>query len=444
MKFVESETLELKKSTSEINEAIVAIVAILNKHKKGLVYFGVSNSGLVVGQNISEKTLRDVSRAISEGIEPKIYPFVKEEKFCEKKYIAVEFFGTEGPYLAFGRPYIRVGNENKQLSAKEYEKIIIKKNEGQNPWDKQFCDEAKLLDLSSVKVKNYLKKYNLPYLTTQNSLKKLGLIKNNKLINSAILFFGKKPERFFSNAKLRCAVFATNDTLVSVDMQEFEGDIFFLIKKAQEYFIKNINVGMKLDGLERIDVPEIDKSAFREAVINAFCHRDYINSDSVHLAIFKDRVEIRSPGLLYGDLTINEIKKGNISERRNELVADLLHKIHLIEKWGKGIKLILSKEPKTEFFEIGNKFYTVFKRKNLQLTPLVTPLVTPPAGLTELEAKIFQELVNNPKISRNDLSKKLNVKLDTVKEYINKLKAKGILARKGTTNKGYWEVKKLL
>ena len=404
MQFTESESIELKKSTSEINEAVIAIVAMLNKHKKGLVLFGICNNGSIVGQDISEKTLRDVSRSIVEGIEPKIYLIVKEIEFEEKKCIQVEFFGSESLYLAFGRAYVRVGNENKQLSIKALEKIIIEKNEGYNSWDKRLCEEAKLLDISKEKLKNYLKKVGLSYTTIENSLKKLGVMKNNKLLNCALLFFAKKPQNFFINAKLRCAIFATNDTLVSIDMQEFEGDLFFLIKKAEDYFVKNINVGMKIEGLERIDVPEIDLSAFREAIINAFCHRDYVNSDSVHLAIFKNRVEIRSPGLLYKGLTISQIKRGNVSERRNELIADLLYKVHLIEKWGKGIKLVLSKEPKTEFFEIGDKFYTIFKRKNSFVTPLVTPLV----GLTELETKIFLEIVNNPKISRKDLSNKLN------------------------------------
>ena len=45
---------------------------------------------------------------------------------------------------------------------------------------------------------------------------------------------------------------------------------------------------------------QIDKEAFREAIINAFCHRDYREHDSVNVAIFKDRVEVRSPGLFYG------------------------------------------------------------------------------------------------------------------------------------------------
>ncbi|MBI4681203.1 MAG: putative DNA binding domain-containing protein [Nitrospirae bacterium] len=64
MKFIESETLELKKSTSEIKEAIMSIAAILNKHQHGELFFGIKNSGIVAGQNITEKTIRDVSKLI--------------------------------------------------------------------------------------------------------------------------------------------------------------------------------------------------------------------------------------------------------------------------------------------------------------------------------------------------------------------------------------------
>jgi ATP-dependent DNA helicase RecG len=55
---------------------------------------------------------------------------------------------------------------------------------------------------------------------------------------------------------------------------------------------------MRLDGMLRVDVPEIDPEAFREAFINAFCHRNYREYGSGNITIFKDRVEIRSPGLL--------------------------------------------------------------------------------------------------------------------------------------------------
>lgn len=82
---------------------------------------------------------------------------------------------------------------------------------------------------------------------------------------------------------------------------------------------------------------EIKEVAFREAIINAFCHRDYREFDSVNVAVFKDRVEIRSPGLLYGSLTIAAIRTKMVSERRNELIAEMLHRVHFIEKWRRGI-----------------------------------------------------------------------------------------------------------
>ncbi|MBW6461798.1 MAG: hypothetical protein K0B07_02020 [DPANN group archaeon] len=117
---------------------------------------------------------------------------------------------------------------------------------------------------------------------------------------------------------------------------------------------------MRLEGLRRVDVPEINKEALREAIINAFCHRDYYKYDSVNVAVFKNRVEIRNPGKLYDGLTIDEIIKGNVSRRRNELIAEMFNKVHYVDKWGRGIDLILSKEHDTEFKETFGMFVTVF------------------------------------------------------------------------------------
>src|SRR3989344_2922365 len=85
MEFKESETIELKTSTAELEEAIIAICAILNKHKKGELYFGIKNNGIAVGQDISDKTLRDISKTISDNIEPKIFPIVKEVEIDSKE-----------------------------------------------------------------------------------------------------------------------------------------------------------------------------------------------------------------------------------------------------------------------------------------------------------------------------------------------------------------------
>lgn len=282
MNFTESETLELKKSTSEIKEAIVSIVSILNKHQHGGLLFGIKNNGIVVGQNITEKTLRDVSKVIADNIEPKIYPHVSHVKIGGKSCIKVRFKGNDIPYFAYGRAYIRVADEDRQLSAKELEGLILKKNKDKLRWDTEICKEAKLSDISAKKLKSFLINAGLKYDALRNDLEKLKLLSDGKLCNTAVILFAKKPQAFFPNARLRCAVFGTTDTSFTIDMQDFEGDLFSLIEKAEEYILKNIHIGMKLEGLRRIDVPEIDKAAFREAIINAFCHRDYREYDSVN------------------------------------------------------------------------------------------------------------------------------------------------------------------
>ncbi|MDP2921211.1 MAG: ATP-binding protein [Candidatus Omnitrophota bacterium] len=74
MKYKESEILELKKSTAELREAVIAIAAMLNKHGKGRVYFGIKNDGSIIGQDIGENTIREVSQIITDNIEPRIFP----------------------------------------------------------------------------------------------------------------------------------------------------------------------------------------------------------------------------------------------------------------------------------------------------------------------------------------------------------------------------------
>src|SRR3989339_1113660 len=99
----ESEILELKKSTSELKEAIISIVAILNKHQKGELYFGVKPNGEAIGQFVTEKTIRDISKTISDNIEPKIFPKINEVILEGKKCVHVEFSGENIPYYAYGR-----------------------------------------------------------------------------------------------------------------------------------------------------------------------------------------------------------------------------------------------------------------------------------------------------------------------------------------------------
>ena len=424
----ESETLELKKSTSELKEAIISIVAILNKHQKGEVYFGIKDNGEIIGQDTSDKTLREVGQILSNNIEPRIFPKIENVLIEDKSCIYVKFEGKEAPYYAYGRAYIRIGTENKQISAKEIENIIIKKNREKLRWDNQINEETRMEDIDEKKVKAFMKRAEQKFTSVENILQTLDVKKGNKLLNAAVIFFDKNPRRKLFNFRLRCAVFAGTSTATILDRQEFEGDILQLIEYGIQYIRKNTHLGMRVEGAQRIDVPEIDNEAIREAIINAYCHRDYYDSESVEIAIFQDRVEIRNPASLYGGLTIEEISKGGFAKRRNPLIAELLHRAHFGEKWGRGIRFILEKEKDTNFKDIADIFIVTFKRKNVN--EWVTEKVT---ELNPRQKRSIEYLKTRGKISRKEYCtiNKISVRtayldlLDMVRKNILKISGRG-------------------
>ena len=108
----ETETIEFKKSTGELKEGIISLSSMLNKHSDGTVYFGVKNNGDVLGQEIGDRTLRDVSQMIANAIKPQIISTITLELLDGNNVVKVHAQGSEKPYSAFGRYYIRSADED--------------------------------------------------------------------------------------------------------------------------------------------------------------------------------------------------------------------------------------------------------------------------------------------------------------------------------------------
>jgi ATP-dependent DNA helicase RecG len=312
---------------------------------------------------LTDKTLRDLSQAIGAHIEPRIYPHIETLAMSGKTCIHISFEGKNAPYFAHGRAYMRVADEDRQLSAAELEQIIVDKNRQALRWDNQALDKP-WPQMQTSKIRAFAKRAGLDWDSLgdddekrqQGALIKLELLQKGELCNAARLFFTNQP------IQLRCAVFGTTDTVTIIDRHDFDGDILELIEEAQKYILKNIHIGMRIEGLYRVDVPEISMEALREAIINAFCHRDWNDPDYVQVAVFKNRVEIRNPGRLYGGLTIADLHRGNVSQRRNPLIADLFRRIEMVEAWGRGMTLIHQNAPAVLFREVGQLFITSFER----------------------------------------------------------------------------------
>jgi ATP-dependent DNA helicase RecG len=434
----ESETIELKKGLAELKQGLISIAAILNKHQAGTLWFGVRNDGAITGIDANEKTLRDLSQSIAAHIEPKIYPRISEVVLDGKPCIKVTFVGDDTPYFAYGRAYMRVADEDRQLSVKQLKDLIAAQSRETLRWDNQ-PGKYTLADLDPAKIKDFVDRAKLAWDTPENALAKLGLIADGKMLNPSRLFFGTKP------IQLRCAVFLTTESSTIIDRHDFDGDILELIEEAQKYILKNIHIGMRIKGLYREDVPEISLEAMREAIINAFCHRDYRDPDYVQVAVFKDRVEIRNPGTLYGNLTIEDLRKGNVSQRRNPLIADLFRRIEMVEAWGRGMPLILKNAPDVIFREIGNLFIVAFNRPSFlekpeQETIQKTIHKTIHKELNATEKAVIDIIRENPTITRKVLAERLSLSEAGVRYNTDKLQTKGILKRVGGKKAGRWEV----
>ena len=368
--FLENEVIEFKKTTGELKEGIISIVSILNKHHGGKLYYGIKDNGEIIGQDVSSKTVREVSKAISENIEPKIYPVVNKVKLDDKDCILVEFEGDDIPYLAFGRAYMRVGDEDRQLSMKEIRKIILKDENEIGKWESKVSDYT-IDDIDEELLKEFIekgrkaKRINFPYTNKEEILKKLSLVnKNNELLNAGYILFAKETK-----LEMQMAIFATETKLTFLDIDQVFGNIFELIETGEGYIRKNIKwpVNFKSGGMERVEIPEIPLEAIREAIINSLIHRDFKNPKSNEVAIYKDRVEIFNPGEFPEGYKPEDFIKGEGSIPRNPLIANTLYLSKDIEKWGSGFRRITEVCAKADVkvkFEIRkNGFMVIFYRK---------------------------------------------------------------------------------
>ena len=396
----ESETIEFKKSLAELSEGLNSVAAILNKHGSGELWFGIKNDGKPAGMDVSETTLRKVSQAIAAHIEPKIYPDVSTVAIDGKSCIRVAFSGSEKPYYAHGRAYMRVADEDRQLSAKEIESIILRKNRSHRGWDSEPITNPAFKP-DAAKIRAYARKAGLPWVNAQSALESLGLYTDGHYLNATSVFFAKPPV-----LTLRCAVFATQSTATIIDQHDFSGDILTLIEEAEKYILKNIRIGMRLNGLVRVNVPEIDRDAFREAIINAFCHRDYRDPDEVRIAVFPDRVEVRNPGTLMEGVTLRTLRTAKVSRRRNPLIADLLRRIQFIEAWGRGIPLILEKAPNVLFSQVAGIFITEFPRA-------LPPKETESGAQSGAQSVQILKLLETGPFSANELANRLGLESKT-------------------------------
>jgi ATP-dependent DNA helicase RecG len=157
-------------------------------------------------------------------------------------------------------------------------------------------------------------------------LRGLGLlVDGEKLSRAAVVLFCKDEEQLpdFPQLQLKVARFkgVTRDEFL--DNRQFHGNAFTLMRRAERFLIESLPVAGRIvpGRMEREDTPLLPVEALREALANAFVHRDYaIGGGSVGVALYDDRLEIISIGDLHFGLTPEALFREHESKPWNPMI----------------------------------------------------------------------------------------------------------------------------
>lgn len=297
----ESEKVEFKKSTAQLSRAAETLCAFLNGDG-GQVIIGVTPEGKILGQQVADKTLQDIA-AIIENFEPPAQ--IKIERVAlnaGKEIIVLEVVAANNsvPFTFSGRPYQRVGSTTIQMPQERYQQLLLERVHSRRRWENEPAPSAKWEDLDHEEILRTVRvgveAGRLPESTGSDILDilgRLGLRDDNRILNAAVVLFGTRFLPEYPQCQLRMARFKGVDKSEFLDQRQLERHTFRLLEEALIFLRRHLPIaGRVLPGLfEREDEPLFPLGALREALVNAFCHRDYTNpGGSVSLAIYDDRL----------------------------------------------------------------------------------------------------------------------------------------------------------
>ena len=218
-------------------------------------------------------------------------------------------------------------------------------------------------------------------------LDRLDVRKDDRILQAAVVLFGKGFMPDYPQCELRMARFRGLDKTEFMDQKNVRGPAFKLLEEAEVFCQRHLPLPGKIvpGKLQREDRPLIPPDAMREILVNALIHRDYSNAGgAIYLAIFDDRVEVWSTGTFPTGTTPEMLSREHKSILRNPIIADVFHRAGLIEKWGCGTNRVIEMCRKAgirapQFHEIAGSAVVKFHVPvgvTGQVTPQVTPQVT--------------------------------------------------------------------
>nr|VFJ62890.1 MAG: ATP-dependent DNA helicase RecG [Candidatus Kentron sp. FW] len=253
-------------------------------------------------------------------------------EITEKKLLVVTVpKGDDKPYQTIdGKYWIRVGSTNRMATKEELSRLFqqaglvhfdIAPVPGTGEKDLDFdaighyyrtCYDIDFPELEEIEQRNILRNADILISHEGNWVTSVG----------GMLLFGKNPQRRLPQAAVTFALFK-GDTLTDelVDKKELTGTLPTLIDNTVSLVKLFIPVASTIEGLRRMETTPIPDKVLREAMVNAIVHRDYsIGHGKIMVQLFRNRLEITSPGGLPNTLTLDKIRYGNSAPRNIFLV----------------------------------------------------------------------------------------------------------------------------
>ncbi len=476
----ESKNVEFKETLPDKSEKYMKTIIAFANTQGGQLIVGVNDvTREVTGVDMDSvfKIMDRITNAVSDSCTPQIVPDITFQTI-EGKTIVVVYVapGANRPYYMKSRgkeggTYIRVTGTSRQADADKIKELEL---EGARiSWDELICVGYEVKENAIKKLCRDMNRYRNEMQQRKGNAEKLQQVTRAQLLNWNVI---KKTEdgylasnafalltgKHFYYSRTQCAVFAGTDRGEFIDKKEYDGPLYGQIEEAYAFVLRNIRRSAKVEGLIRREGHELPPDAIREMIINAHCHRNFLDNSCVQVALYDDRLEVTSPGGLCYGLTLEEAISGR-SKQRNRIVAEVFNQMGLIEAWGTGLRNIrkAAKEyslPEPQFIEMTGTFRVNLFRslspmedrqkigktsaKNLKSIGETSVKARKSIGveLNATQKSIIDLLSENVQMSGTELAERIGISKRNIETNIKKLKEKGILVRHGSARAGYWEI----
>ncbi|MDR1095735.1 MAG: putative DNA binding domain-containing protein [Spirochaetaceae bacterium] len=349
------------------------MVAFANS-EGGRIFIGVDDkTGLISGLDGAgvRRLNMMISNTASQNVRPAINP-TTENIITENGIVLVLAVpaGANRPYQdKDGVFWVKNGADKRRATSREELQRMFQES------DFIHADEARVsgmntadLDLDYFKsffLRRYGKTLESQNLSLPQLLRNLNLLNNGCLNLTCAIVFGKNTGAFLPAFIVKAGAF--DDVKISTngyaDEREITGKLEEIFTRTVDFVIANLHHVQGDQGFNSVGMPEIPRAAIEELVANALVHRDYFISAPVRVFVFRDRVEIISPGHLPNNLQVENIKLGN-SCARNPVLASFAYYIIPYRGYGSGILRAIEAYPDIEFVDDreGNTFSVIMKR----------------------------------------------------------------------------------